>query len=113
LVSAVEQIEALARANEDLRRENKRLRDIIAGAADIPTEWGLTYGEARIARALMNAKGRVVTHARLLFLARVPGRIEPNKNGIEVRVHHLRKKLAPFGLRIRAIRHEGYALVPT
>lgn len=120
LVKPVEMAEVEARVRALLRRQQAdRGTEILIGTLRFtPGQPVVTSGDATVELA--------PTELTLLeLLARHPGRViskhkiagriarggeHPSDAAIEVSVHRLRRKLAPFGITIRALRGFGYLL---
>ena len=66
--------------------------------------------EARLAAALLERYGAVVSAARL-SRAGWPGAV-PSRGMLDVRIHRLRRRLEPLGLVLRTIRQRGWILEP-
>jgi two-component system OmpR family response regulator len=69
----------------------------------------LSRGESVVLETLAARAGRVVSKAALAQRSRERGE-EPSTNAIEIRVLRLRRRLEPFGIRIRSLRGFGYVL---
>jgi hypothetical protein len=67
--------------------------------------------EARLAEALLARYGRVVGAASLMR-AGWPGQTA-SRGKLDVRIHRLRRRLAPLGLVVRTVRQRGWMLAPT
>jgi hypothetical protein len=66
--------------------------------------------EARLAAALLDRYGAVVSAARL-SRAGWPGAV-PSRGMLDVRIHRLRRRLEPLGLVLRTVRQRGWVLEP-
>ena len=66
--------------------------------------------EARLAAALLDRYGAVVSAARL-SRAGWPGAV-PSRGMLDVRIHRLRRRLEPLGLVLRTVRQRGWILEP-
>ncbi len=66
--------------------------------------------EARLAEALLGRFGRVVGGASLMR-AGWPGEA-PSRGKLDVRIHRLRRRLAPLGLVVTTVRQRGWMLAP-
>ena len=66
--------------------------------------------EARLAEALLGRFGRVVGGASLMR-AGWPGEA-PSRGKLDVRIHRLRRRLAPMGLVVTTVRQRGWMLAP-
>ena len=66
--------------------------------------------EARLAAALLDRYGAVVSAARL-SRAGWPGSV-PSRGMLDVRIHRLRRRLEPLGLGLRTVRQRGWILEP-
>ena len=64
--------------------------------------------EARLAGALLERFGRVVGAERLMR-AGWPGET-PGRGKLDVRIHRLRRRLAPLGLVVRTVRQRGWMM---
>lgn len=106
-----DRIAALERANEDLRCENHRMRNLIKGGVKVPPEWNLTSVETALARVLLSAEGAYVDHERLLFAMKQKGYKESLLGNLYAYVHRVRKKLHRFGITIKSERWTGYKLI--
>jgi two-component system OmpR family response regulator len=115
-----EMAELEARVRALLRRQNARLgRQIRVGPLTIiPGQpqvmlggiaVTLPAGESVVLEALVARVGRVVSKASLADQSRHHGEA-PSASAIEIRVHRLRRRLEPFGIRVRTLRGFGYLL---
>ena len=97
---------------ERLRTEVAELQRLLTlSAAPLPLEWGLTAMEARLMRALVTRP--VVSKELATFFLYGRGDIQRSEKIIDVTLHKVRKKLAPFGLTISTVYGCGWALDET
>ena len=102
-----------------IERENADLRERIAfleaalfrTEEPLPFEWGLTASEARVFGVLAN-RDLATRDVMMAALYRQDGRDEAAEKIVDVYVFKLRKKLAPFGIRIRTHWGTGWSLDP-
>jgi DNA-binding response OmpR family regulator len=69
----------------------------------------LPVGEAVVLEALVARAGRFISKAAIADRSRYRGEA-PSACAIEIRVHRLRRRLEPFGIRVRTLRGFGYLL---
>ncbi len=67
--------------------------------------------EARLTRHLLDKAGAVASRAELAVKGWPDG--TPSRNALDVRILRLRRRIEPYGLMIRTVRHRGYLLDPT
>ncbi|HVI92298.1 MAG TPA: hypothetical protein VM659_28670 [Dongiaceae bacterium] len=73
--------------------------------------FGLTKSEERLVGAFL--KNRFVTKRAAAAAIYIEGRdMAPSTNLLGVHISHLRRKLAPFEIRIRTVYAEGWAMEP-
>jgi len=113
-------LELEARVRALLRRAHSRkLEELAAGPARLILDGGrisidgasvdLPSGELLLLEALAEKFGHVVSKESIA--GRLSRRSEPvTDTAIEIRVHRLRRRLAPLGFRIRTLRGFGYLL---
>lgn len=111
-------LEAVKSENEMLRANNDELRERIAFLEDqmlgaetiLPVEWRLTASEARVFGALL---GRERCSKDFLMSALyVQKQDEAEAKIVDVFICKIRKKLLPFGIKIRTLWGNGYYLDP-
>lgn len=101
----------LREENEVLRERVRQLEEAVAPPnIDIPVEWRLTLTEARVYRHLAS-RAEVTKQSLMMALYSDRAEDEPDITILNVFIHHLRKKLKPFGIEIRNIRGSGFAIV--
>lgn len=91
---------------EELEEEVRQLREALTPLDEVPAEWGLNPAEKRLYLTL--AKGGVIRRSACVY-AVTEGRDIGSKI-LDVRMHYLRRKLAPSGFVIINIFGEGYEL---
>lgn len=99
----------LRRENADLRERIRQLECAIAPDIDVPAEYRLTATEARIFACLAS---RPLCSKRNLH-ADAYGHLmdeAPSEQVLESHISKLRRKIAPFGWRIRSERFLGYRM---
>ncbi|WP_026379383.1 winged helix-turn-helix domain-containing protein [Afifella pfennigii] len=103
-------LKMLAAENDELRERIALLKQALAEDAwHPPAEWGLTAAETQVMQALLSRK--IATRGAILAsLYHAHGRDEPEPNIIRVYLCKMRRKLDPYGVRIKTIRGVGYAL---
>jgi DNA-binding response OmpR family regulator len=115
-----EMAELEARVRALLRRQNARLNTrlrvgpliVIPGQPQVMLGGiavTLPAGESVVLEALVARVGRVVSKASIADQSRQRGEA-PSASAIEIRVHRLRRRLGPFGIRVRTLRGFGYLL---
>lgn len=104
-------VQKLEAENEELRAHIGRLEDLLGMRLDAPLEFGLTPTEARLfgllTRVEMATKDRIMF---ALYASRIDA--EPEIKIVDVLVHHIRKKVEPFGITIETLWGTGYRMPP-
>lgn len=106
-------LEVVEQENLLLRERIAFLEAILIDCARLPVEWGLTQQETRVFGTLVNrevATKDAVMAALYSDRAGAEGEVEPKI--VDVFVCKIRKKLKPFGIEIRTVWGQGYALNP-
>ena len=116
-----QRLERAERENAMLRAENDGLRarigdlerDALAGEPVLPIEWRLTATEARVFGALLAreraTKDRIMA---VLYADRPADGDVPEMKICDVLICKLRKKVAPFGVKIFTVWGSGWRLDP-
>jgi two-component system cell cycle response regulator CtrA len=93
---------------DELEETVRQLRDILRPKATLPPEWDLTEGESRlvVALALRDVLSNDAAHTAS---AKHAERVALD-NTVKVMVHRVRRKLAPFGVKIGTAWGQGYYL---
>lgn len=105
-------IEALEREIDELHERIRQLEEDRLGADWVaPIELGLTSHEERVLAVLLRRQGVVSKEMMMDALyGLLPGDSEPEIKIVDVYVCKIRKKVAPFGLKIETHRGRGYFL---
>lgn len=106
-------LEVVEQENLLLRERIAFLEAILIDCVRLPVEWGLTQQETRVFGTLVNrevATKDAVMAALYSDRAGAEGEVEPKI--VDVFVCKIRKKLKPFGIEIRTVWGQGYALKP-
>lgn len=104
-------LEVVEQENLLLRERIAFLEAILIDCVRLPVEWGLTQQETRVFGTLVNrevATKDAVMAALYSDRAGAEGEVEPKI--VDVFVCKIRKKLKPFGIEIRTVWGQGYAL---
>ena len=64
-----------------------------------------------LTRHLLDKAGAVASRSELAVKGWPDG--TPSRNALDVRILRLRRRIEPYGLMIRTVRHRGYLLDPT
>ncbi len=102
-------LEAVELENERLREQIARLEAALGLGFIAPLEWHLTGAEARIMGALAT-RDLLTKDAAMAVLYRDFGREEAEVKIVDVFICKIRKKVAPFGIRIETLWGQGYYL---
>lgn len=102
-------LEAVELDNERLREQIARLEAAMGLGFIAPLEWNLTQAEARVMGAL-TTRDLLTKDAAMAVLYRDFGREEPEIKIVDVFICKIRKKVAPFGIRIETMWGQGYYL---
>jgi hypothetical protein len=89
---------------DDLRDENRRLRELLIGAQAVPNCFGLSRSQALIFRMLMTHKTVTMDALYTALYSTRPGD-GPTEQCLHVMVYHTRRKVERFGIGIK--RHSG------
>lgn len=102
-------VERLEAENDTLRERNKQLEAELGMRGDlvVPLEWGLTAKEEAVMRALIE---REIASKEYILGFVYNGRDEAEPKIVDVFVHHIRKKIGPFGVKIETVWGRGYTL---
>lgn len=107
----------IARRLEVVEQENLLLREKVAflealtmATATLPVEWRLTPSEARVFGALVNREVTTKTAILAALYSDRPAEDEAEAKIVDVFICKLRKKVFPFGIAIRTVWGQGYAL---
>jgi len=93
---------------ETLKERVRQLEEALLPVVSVPLEWQLTKVERRAYACLAS---RPLASKDALMIALYAGaREEPNVKHLDLVVHRLRKKLEPFGFKIKASWGEGWRL---
>jgi len=107
-----DQVELRARVENLQQRARARVASrpwLDDGVLRVGRSWvALTPVEARLAGALVERAGSVVSRAALAEAGWPDG--TPGRNSLDVHMLRLRRRIAPLGLSIRTVRSRGYAL---
>lgn len=106
-------LEVVEQENLLLRERIAVLEAVLMESAKPAIEWGLTSQEARVFGVLVNRELATKDAIMLgLYSGRAgdDGEVEPKI--VDVFVCKIRKKLKPFGVEIRTVWGQGYALDP-
>lgn len=106
-------LEVVEQENLLLRERIAFLEAILVDCVRLPVEWGLTQQETRVFGTLVNrevATKDAVMAALYSDRAGAEGEVEPKI--VDVFICKIRKKLKPFGIEIRTVWGQGYALKP-
>ena len=96
---------------EYLREENRQLKNAMIGRrVGFPFAWRLNAGEEKLLNCLYTSPTGRSTRNTLMIASSKSAYVD--RKIVDVRVSHLRKKVMPFGIRIRTIWGEGYELTP-
>ena len=102
---------ALQAENERLEARVIMLEDALyGGEPEYPRGWKLTRQEARFLSVLLTRPG--VATREMFYASLYQQRDDtPDPKIIDVLIHYLRRKLAPFGLEIETVWGRGYRIV--
>lgn len=101
----------LQKRNEYLEETVHRLREALTETRLLPREWKLTPSEENVLGVLVNRElGTYEALLTALYLAK--GRPEASQKILQVFICRLRKKLEPYGIKIRTVYGRGWALSP-
>ncbi|WP_020179811.1 helix-turn-helix domain-containing protein [Methylopila sp. M107] len=102
-------LEIVEAENDELRERVVQLEELLGFRTLTPIEWGLTPKQASVLGFLLNrpmaTKDELMT---ALYALDVDD--PPHQKIIDVFVCHLRRKLRPFGIEIRTVWGQGYAI---
>lgn len=102
-------LEVVEEENGVLRERIRQLETALMGVTPLPFEWGLTSQESIVFGVLVN-RPLATKAAVLAALYRDLGKDEAEEKIVDVFICKIRKKLKPFGIRIRTVWGQGYAL---
>ena len=77
---------------------------------DVDARWRLNRNQAKLVSLLLQAKGRMVSHDRIISAIWSVDLPENPTNAVHGLVCRARAKIRPFGFTIRASRRFGYAI---
>ena len=103
-------LDAVNAENDMLRERIAALEGVLFAAhQDVPVQWNLTPSERRVFGVLLS---RAVATKDAIMLALYGDRIDEGAEPkiADVFICKMRKKLAPWGVMIRTLRAEGWAL---
>ena len=93
---------------ETLRERVRQLEEALMPPLPVPVEWQLTKVERRAYACL--ASRPLASKDALMIALYAEAREEPHLKHLDLVVHRLRKKLEPFGYKIKASWGEGWRL---
>lgn len=102
-------LEVVERENEMLREQVRKLELALVDSDPLPFEWGLTHQETTVFGVLVN-RTLATKEAIMTALYRSMGKDEAEPKIVDVFVCKMRKKLKPFGIQVRTVWGQGYAL---
>lgn len=105
-------LDVVEQENGMLREQIRRLELALVDTEPLPFEWGLTGQESAVFGVLVN-RPLATKDAVMAALYRSIGRDEAEPKIVDVFICKMRKKLKPFGIEIRTIWGQGYALPET
>jgi len=95
-----------------LRERVRQLEEALAPAAvTVPLEWALTAAEARVFAHLTTREIASKQSIMAALYSLRPDLDEPEIKIVDVFICKMRKKIAPFGVKIVTVWGQGYALV--
>jgi len=106
--SSQARIQQLEIENEALQDQVEVLKAALVEYVELPREWNLTTREADVIRVLI--KRPIATYDAFMAGLYSERPATPDQEIIKSWICRLRRKLEPFGIEIRTIRHIGYAL---
>jgi two-component system cell cycle response regulator CtrA len=103
----------LARQNDEIATLRERIRQLEEALSPTdaapPVEWGLTATQARV-YAHLASRERATRQSIMTALYGTRPNDDPEMKIVDVFICHIRRKVAPFGVRINTIWGQGYAL---
>lgn len=103
-----EYIAKLKEENLELLLENEALRKLLRPVIDLPREWPLTPGEAKVMRVLITHD--VATVDMLMAALYIERPDPPGIKVIDVHLSRIRKKLSDYGVQILHVKGGGWFL---
>lgn len=109
--TAIDEIAVLRRQNDVLSERVAYLEGKLSVLAEeCPLEWKLSKSEARLMGLLVRASGRVIERRTLISVMWDTAEPDSANRVLDVFVHKVRKKVSPFGMKIRTVVGVGYCI---
>jgi two-component system cell cycle response regulator CtrA len=104
-------LDVLEAENERLREEVAELRELLyGGERPTPVEWRLTAAETRVMMALAARELATEAHVMSALYGLRPDGDTAEEKIVDVFICKIRKKVAPFGVRIETVWGRGWTL---